>query len=95
MAKVDIELAYRLIPVHTQDRPLLGFVWEGMMFINPMLPFGLRLAPKIFNVVADAIQWYLEQEGVEHIDHYLDDFIVLGAPDSPRCQWALDTMTSA
>ena len=47
LAKVDIESAYRLIPVHPQDRPLQAMVWEGQLFIDPMLPFGLRSAPKI------------------------------------------------
>ena len=91
-AKVDIETAYCLIPVHAQDRPLLGLTWHGELFIDPMLPFGLRPAPKIFNAVAVAIQWYLEQRGVEHIDRYLEDFIVWGLPDSPQCQEALDTV---
>ena len=86
MAKVDIESAYRLIPVHLQDRPLLGISWKGLTFVDPMLPFGLRSAPKIFNAMADAIHWCIEQQGVEHADHYLDDFIILGPPRSPQCQ---------
>ena len=57
-----------------------------------MLPFGLRSSPKIFNAVADALQWILTQEGVELIFHYLDDFAVLGPPDSPQCQRALDIL---
>ena len=57
MVKVDIESAYRLIPVHNQDRALLGLAWEGATFVHLMLPFGLCSAPKIFNAVADAIQW--------------------------------------
>ena len=36
-----------------------------------MLLFGLRLALKIFNAVADALQWILQQQGVEDLDHYL------------------------
>ena len=95
MAKVDIEAAYRLIPVHTHDRPLLGISWKGSTFVDPMLPFGLRSAPKIFNAVADALHWCLEQEGVAYADHYLDDFIVLGHPHSPQCQRALDTLSSS
>ena len=59
LAKVDIESAYRLIPVHPQDRPLQAVRWEGQVFIDPMLPFGLRSAPKIFNAVADALNWTL------------------------------------
>ena len=61
LAKVDIESAYRLIPVHPQDRPLQAAVWDSQIFIDPMLPFGLRSAPKIFNAMADALNWYLHQ----------------------------------
>ena len=60
MAKVDIETAYRLVPVHPQDRPLLGMEWRGDVFVDPMLPFGLRSAPKIFNAVADALECALK-----------------------------------
>ena len=92
MAKVDIESACRLVPVHVQDRPLLRLQWEGALYVDAMLPFGLRSAPKIFNAIADAIQWVAEQEGVEYTDHYLDDFIVWGSPGSPQCQRALETL---
>jgi len=51
-----------------------------------MLPFGLRSAPKIFNAVADALNWYLHQCGIPHVLHYLDDFIIVALPDFPICQ---------
>eukprot|EP00731_Ephydatia_muelleri_P038276 Em0703g1a len=63
MTKVDIEAAYRLVPVHIHDRPLLGMEWKGQIFADPMLPFGLRSAPKIFNAIADALEWYLKSQG--------------------------------
>ena len=85
LAKVDIESAYRLIPVHPQDRPLQAMQWEGKVYIDPMLPFGLRSAPKIFNAVADALNWCLQQSGIPCILHYLDDFIIIASPDSPDC----------
>jgi len=34
LVKVDIEAAYRLIPVHPQDRVLQGMKWNGSCFIN-------------------------------------------------------------
>ena len=80
LAKMDIEAAYRLIPVHPQDRPLQAVQWRGKIYIDPMLPFGLRSDPKIFNTWADALEWYVRQQGVQHIFHYLDDFIVVGGP---------------
>ena len=57
-----------------------------------MLPFGLRLAPKIFNAVADALNWYLHQCGIPHVLHYLDDFIIIGPPGSPICQESMSTL---
>ena len=64
LAKIDIESAYRLIPVHPQDRPLQAVEWNREIYVDPMLPFGLRSAPKIFNAVADALEWYLRQSGI-------------------------------
>ena len=89
LAKIDIESAYRLIPVHPQDRPLQAVEWNGEIYVDPMLPFGLRSAPKIFNAVADALEWYLRQSGIDEVEHYLDDFIVIGPPNSSQCQSAM------
>jgi len=51
LAKFDMESAYRIIPVHPEDRPLLGMEWKGKLFVDTALPFGLRSAPKIFLAV--------------------------------------------
>ena len=40
--------------MHPLDRPLLAVQWKGDVYVDPMLPFGLRSAPKIFKAVADA-----------------------------------------
>ena len=92
LAKVDIESAYRLIPVHPCDRPLQAVCWQGQVYVDPMLPFGLRSAPKIFTAVADALHWFLVQRGIEHVQHYLDDFIIVSFPDSPQCRDELETL---
>ena len=85
LAKIDIKSAYRLVPVSPSDRPLLGITWRGRFYMDTRLPFGLRSAPKIFNAVADALEWCYRQEGVAMVDHYLDDFIVLGPPGCETC----------
>ena len=51
LAMIDIEAAYRLIPVHPQDHVLQGIQWNSMTYIDPMLPFGLRSAPNIFGTL--------------------------------------------
>ena len=41
--------------------------------------------PKIFNAVADALEWVVRVNGVGEIYHYLDDFLVLGTSGSEEC----------
>ena len=81
---MDIESAYRLILVHPQDRILQVVEWEGKIYVDPMLPFGLRSAPNFFNAVADALNWCLQRARIRFILHYLDDFIVIAPPAVKR-----------
>ena len=92
MAKIDIRNAYRNIPVHPSDRHLLGMNWQGHTFVDGCLPFGLRSAPKIFNAIADALEWILRERSVKYVFHYLDDFLLLGNPESTECAQALATL---
>lgn len=79
LAKIDIESAFRNIPVHPDDRHLLGMMWEGDLYIDTVLPFGLRSAPKIFNAIADGLEWVAKNCGISFLEHFLDDYITLGA----------------
>ncbi len=89
LAKLDLESAYRIIPVHPDDRPLLGMVWQGKVYIDTALPFGLRSAPKLFTAVADGLMWIMAKNGVVAVLHYLDDFLFFGRPSSPVCSESL------
>ena len=40
MAKVDVQAAYRAIPIRPADWPLLGMHWHGQYFFHRTLPFG-------------------------------------------------------
>ena len=91
LAKFDIESAYRLIPVHPEDRRLLGMSWNGKIFVDGALPFGLRSAPKLFTALADALSWVIHQHGVREAIHYLDDYLLFGAPGTEECEVALRT----
>lgn len=82
LTKVDIKSAYRIVPVHPEDRSLLGMRWDGALYVDAALPFGLRSAPKVFTALADALEWRLRYEGVETIFHYLDDFLIVSPPGS-------------
>ena len=89
LAKFDVEGAYRTVPVHPEDRWLLGMRWRDQLYVDKVLPFGLRSAPKIYSAVADGLQWILREAGVDII-HYLDDFLIAGSPSSRQCKQSLE-----
>ena len=59
------------------DRHLLSLKWREKLYVDLVLPFGLRSAPFIFNSVADLL-------------HYLDDYITAGPTDSQQCLYNLN-----
>ena len=69
LAKFDIKSAYCTITVHPEDRLLLGMRRNGNLYIDAMLPFGLRSAPMIFCSVADAMEWIIRSLRVPLIVH--------------------------
>ena len=90
MAKIDIKSAFRLLPVHPADRHLLAMEWQNKIFIDTCLPFGLRSAPKLFNILADLLSWITMIKGISFSIHYLDDFLTMGLASSSICQHNLD-----
>ena len=82
LAKFDLSNAYRIVPVHPEDQPLLGIYWQGAVYMDRSLPFGLRSAPKIFNAVADVLAWILHDNGLPYVLHYLDDFLLMAPAGS-------------
>lgn len=92
LTKVDVRSAYRNIPIHPDDRWLMGMQWEGSLYIDTAFPYGLRSAPKSFTAVADTVEWIARQEGVQFFLHYLDDFLVMGAPASAECELSLSKL---
>ena len=89
MAKFDLKAAYRNVLVHPDDRWLLGMMCDDGLYVDTVLPFGLRSAPAIFNAVAEALAFVIRGQGVIWLDHYLDDFIVVGSPKMMECQEGL------
>ena len=85
LAKIDIRSAHRHVPIHPDDCWLTSMIWDGALFIDTALLFGLRLGPKIFTALADAAEWILRRAGVNFILHYLDDFLIIRTLNSPEC----------
>ena len=94
LGKLDIERAHRNVPIHAQDRHLLGMEWHGTLLVDTMLPFGLRAAPKIFFALSDTVEWIAMSQGMSAGIHHIDDSLTLEAECACNleimchvCQW--------
>lgn len=83
MVKLDLEQAFRDIPVRPKDFHLLGFPWEEKFYYDIVFGFGLRSAPYIFNLFAEALHWILDRHFPTRIRHYIDGFLKIFTPDTP------------
>ena len=88
MAKVDVENAFRNVPVRPKDWPLLGFEWRGVgaYFHDVVLAFGLQSGLFLFDQFAKVLEWiFVKCTANRDIIHYLDDFFICGGPATGEC----------
>ena len=91
-AQFDVKADYRNISIHPDDRYFVGMKWRDCFYVDLELPFGLRWVPFIFNSVAEAVEWILKHNYlISPLLHYLVDYLIIGPPNSPRCQFHVDT----
>ena len=68
--------------------------WRDQIYIDHCIPFGLRSAPKLFNILADLLAWIAQDAGVSYLIHYLDDYLTMGPPASTVCKRNVNTFVS-
>ena len=73
---LDIENAYKNLPVDPLDWPLLTFRWKGKYYIENRLPFGSRNSSVTMQTVASAIIDILKKFDITSW-MYLDDLLVM------------------
>ena len=85
LGKVDIESAFRIIPVSPLDTPLLGFKWNGFFYMDAVLPMGCSSSCSIFEAFSSALEWVAKTKlGITEMVHVIDDFLFL-ANSSKKC----------
>ena len=90
-AKTDVKDAFRIIPVHPSDFPLLVTKHLGQYYVDKCLPFGLSRSCQIFETFSSTLQWIIQKLcpfGL--VCHYLDDFFFV-AKTPELCQQMLQT----
>ena len=76
LSKVDIQDAFRILPVSPEDWYLLGMEWNGKFYHDCRLTMGSRSSPYIFDCVSSALEWICKHNyEVEYICHLLNDFL--------------------
>ena len=86
MAKTDVKSAFRIIPIHPNDYPLLGMKWENLYYFDRCLPMGCSSSCAIFEAFSTALEWLaLHRLGASWVLHILDDFLFI-AESEEKCQ---------
>ncbi|KAK3086984.1 hypothetical protein FSP39_000036 [Pinctada imbricata] len=92
LGKMDVQSAFRLIPIHPDDFSLLGFHFRGSYYIDKCLPFGCSISCSIFEKFATFLEWLVKFEsGVPTVHHYLDDFVFAASSESNECSQLMHT----
>ena len=88
MATVDLQNAYRSVPIHPNDRSHFGLRWDfgnGPTYLTDnFLCFGSKCSAFIFNRLTDAVSRYMLRKGY-CCYNYLDDFIIIEPTFSSAC----------
>lgn len=77
LIKLDVEAAYKQIPVRLEDWHLLGFMWQGQYYYERTLPFGLKSSCRLWDLYAAALHYFFKRIGVPVVVHYIDDFLFI------------------
>lgn len=95
MAKVDIEAAYRHVPIDPYDWDLTAFCWPTDsledLYLDGFLQFGLKNACEVFNRIGRAIVRMMARRGFKCVVVYVDDFIIICETEAMAwyAYWAL------
>lgn len=91
MAKVDLQDAYRNVPINKEDWRYLGMIFEDKLLIDTCLPMGLSTSCRIFDSISKSLAWvHTKRNPQSKIFSYLDDFLILARTESD-CKRALDS----
>lgn len=94
LAKVDLESAYRSVPISQESQKYTGLHWKfkgenlSTYMVDTRLPFGARRSPEIFNKLTQAVCRIMKSQGFSPVLAYLDDFLII-ADDKKSCQETL------
>ena len=90
MFKVDLSHYFRQLPLDPGDYSLIGYIIDGKIYFDKVLPMGMRSAPYIAQRVTNAIA-YIHRKLEFFLLNYVDDFV--GAELKDRIWEAYQALT--
>ena len=76
LASMDIKDAYYCVPIHTDDRKYLRFLWEGQLLQLTCVPNGLSCGPRKYTKMMKPVYAFLRSQG-HTISGYIDDTLIV------------------
>lgn len=84
--KLDIQNAFRLLPIHPNDYDLLGFSFLDAYWVDKALPFGCSVSCRTFERFSSFLEHCVRSRMESgKLIHYLDDFLG-GDKTADACQ---------
>ena len=74
MFKIDLSRYFRQIPMDPGDYALIGYIINGEIYFDKVLPMGLRSAPYIAQRITNAIA-FIHRQMKMFLLNYVDDFV--------------------
>ena len=74
MFKINLSRYFRQIPLNPADSPLIGYVIDGKIYFDKVLPMGMRSAPYIAQRITNAIA-FIHRQLKYFLLNYVDDFV--------------------
>ena len=91
LSKIDIEHAYKIVPISPSSCHLLGFRLGDKYYFDKTLPMGLSYSCNLFEKFSNAVYWIVENKlGIQGCVHVLDDFLFISPPAIDTCTKSSD-----
>ena len=91
MFKIDLSRYFRQLPLDPGDYSLIGYIINGEIYFDKVLPMGMRPAPYIAQRVTNAIAYIHRQLGF-FLLNYVDNFV--GAEEQKLIQAAYEALAN-
>lgn len=92
MAKLNVESAFRLLPVHPECYHLLGCQVDGQYFYDACLAMGCSISCYFFELFSSFLEWVIRYgTSSRFVIHYLDVFLFVSPGGTNQYRFLLDT----